>query len=136
VAEGRRILEEEVDEAVKAGFLQKTAMGGPDGLALIDAAKVRKYIRDGLELDEALVKVDEERQKQQALEAQGAPVPPGGEIPAEVAGAGAMPGIGGPLEGVGAGVLPPGVPAAGGIEGPPDPLSRFQALTSAMSAGG
>lgn len=129
-SEARRILEEQLDEALRTGILQRTVQGGPDGIAIVDAAKIRAAIRAGKTIDEAVLEVDEARRKEQAgqsPEEQGPGEPPA--LPPGAPGPEQMPGLAGPEEGV-------GVPAPGGIQPPPAPLERFRQLAGALSAGG
>lgn len=106
----REILEEELDDAQLVA-LKQTAIQGQ--LPPQIAASIRKHVREGMQLDEAIMAAHEEEQKRQATVA-----PPAG--PDQIAAPEAMPGLGAPGTGqppnpAGPGA-PPGLDEAQGLK--------------------
>jgi hypothetical protein len=128
--EARRILEEDTTEAMKVMLLQKAATGGPDGIVLEDMAKIRGLLRQGKELDEAILVVNQERSEKQAAVAQ---------QPELMATPEMQPGMAGPDQGTGPPTLDPNAqhsPEAPGmgIEGPTNDQDRLRQLANALRA--
>lgn len=127
--EEMRILEEDLDEALKISILQRASTpDAPGAIIPADMAKIRKHVRDGMKLDEAVLAVDKARQAEQAAAANQTlqPTP-------EEPGIG-QPGLAGPAE-MGAEPPMPVPPEQGpgtGISGPSGDLNNFRLLTGAL----
>lgn len=129
--EERQITEEVLEDAIQMAAMQ--AVGGGQ-MALTDLVAIRKMVREGKSLDEAMLKVQEEAQARQAQQVQ---VP---EDPGLAAAPEAMPGINAPGSGGAAGEMPPGAggpggPGAGG-QPPMDPAAFLQQMAGQMGGGG
>lgn len=108
----REILEEELDDAMLVALKQSAVQGQQNPL---DVAVMRKAIRAGKPLDEAMIEAHNAAQARQAAQ----PAPPG---PGEIAPPEAQPGI-----------VPAGIPAAAGPGAPPG-LDEAQGLKRLIGA--
>ncbi len=133
--EGRLVVEEKLDEALAVSILQRASTpDSPGSIPPEDVAAIRDWVRKGQPLDQAVLKVNEARQKLQAAQqATMAGGPP--EVAGELEPHQMQPGMGGPsemgLEG-GPGVMQPAEAPGFGIEGPSADLDRFRMLSNAM----
>lgn len=120
-AQDQEIMSEAVDDAISMSMIQLVASGQ---FAVTDLAKVRKLVREGKLIEDAIDQVQQEAQRRQATAAE-VPVEEGMVAPPE-----AMPGINAPEAG-GQVALPPPPAEPQGMRG------QFDALTAAlMSQGG
>jgi len=99
-AEGRRVDEEQLEDAVMAGIQQQAATGA---MPIVYIAKIEKYRKDGFDIFEAIQKADEEIREEQAREA---PEPGEGQMMAPEA----APGLAGPPGMMGGPPAPEGAP--------------------------
>ena len=97
-AEERLVHDEDFDEALRQSILQKLLTGE---LPLVASALIKKYVADGLDIFDAVVKADEEMRARQATQA---PEPPPGMAAAPET----MPGMAAPPEQMMAMQAPPG----------------------------
>lgn len=140
--ERQQIIEESLDEALMVSILQRSAAPDvPGAIVPEDAAKIRRKIREGKTLDQAVLEVNEERQRMQAQQAEAMAQGPGQEMmPPEMM----QPGMAGPNEGAspglglagGPGVMGPTENPGFGIEGPSNDLDRFRMLSNALRSPG
>jgi hypothetical protein len=117
-AEGRRVDEEQLEEAVMAA-IQQQALSGQ--LPVVYVSKIEKHRKKGLDIFEAIEKADNEIREEQAAIA---PAPEEGMAmaPEQVAGLAAGP----------EGMAPQGAPPAGGQEFSPEAAAQ---LMGALQAG-
>ena len=95
-AEGRRVDEEQLEEAVMAGIQEQAVTGQ---LPIIYIAKIERFRKKGFDIFESIQKADEEIRQEQAAEA---PLPEEGQMMSpEMA-----PGLAGPPQAMG-GAAPP-----------------------------
>lgn len=138
--ERRRIVEENLDEALMVSILQRSAQpDSPGAIVPEDAAKIRHLVREGYTLDAAVLEASKSRQAIQAQQAQmmqGGPTD--GSAPMDP---NAMqPGLAGPNEGAspgqglagGPGVMSPDQAPGFGVEGPGPDMDRLRMLTNAL----
>tara|TARA_B110001454_G_C12663485_1_gene410508 strand:+ start:97 stop:771 length:675 start_codon:yes stop_codon:yes gene_type:complete len=112
-AEGRRVDEEQLEDAVMAGIQQQAAQGT---MPILYVATIEKYRKDGHDIFESIRRADEEIREQQAQEI---PEPGAGQMMAPEA----APGLAGG---------PPGPP---GAPGPPGQEPGIAEMKAALLAG-
>ena len=117
-AEGRRVDEEQLEEAVMAGIQQQAATGA---LPIVYVAKIEKHRKKGFDIFESVQKADEEIREEQAA---AAPLPEEGQMMAPEE---AM-GLAGPPQ-----AMPPGAPE--GPEAQVSPQAAVQQMQQALLAG-
>jgi hypothetical protein len=121
-AEEKLVQDEDFDEALRQSILQKLLTGE---MPLVVSALIKKYVADGLDIFDAVVKADEEVRARQASQA---PEPP----PGMAASPEAMPGMAAPpqqMMAMQSGPTPE-------TQGPQAPRERVAQLLQALSAGG
>lgn len=116
-AEGRRVDEEALEEAVLAGIQQQTAGGG---LPIVYVAKIEKHRKNGLDIFEAIQAADEEIRKEQAA---AAPPPDEGQVMA-------------PEEALGLAGPPQAVPPGPEAQQQVDPAQALAEMQQALAARG
>jgi hypothetical protein len=120
-AEGRRVDEEQLEEAVLAGIQQQTATGA---LPIVYVAKIERFRKKGFDIFESIQKADEEVRKEQAA---AAPPPEEGQMMAPEE---AM-GLSGPPQ-----AMAPGPPEGQGAQAQVSPQAAVQQMQQALLAGG
>jgi len=121
-AEEKLVQDEDFDEALRQSILQKLLTGE---MPLVVSALIKKYVAEGLDIFDAVVKADEEVRARQATQA---PEPP----PGMAASPETMPGMAAPPQEMMAMQGAPG-PAQGQA---PDRRAQMAQLLQAMSQGG
>lgn len=121
-AEERLVHDEDFDEALRQSILQKLLTGE---LPLVASALIKKYVADGLDIFDAVVKADEEMRARQATQA---PEPPPGMAAAPET----MPGMAAPPEQMMAMQAPPG---QAGPAMAPDRRAQMAQILQAMGQG-
>jgi hypothetical protein len=121
-AEERLVQDEDFDEALRQSILQKLLTGE---LPLVASALIKKYVADGLDIFDAVVKADEEMRARQATQA---PEPPPGMAAAPET----MPGMAAPPEQMMAMQAPPG---QAGPAMAPDRRAQMAQILQAMGQG-
>lgn len=121
-AEEKLVQDEDFDEALRQSILQKLLTGE---MPLVVSALIKKYVAEGLDIFDAVVKADEEVRARQATQA---PEPP----PGMAASPETMPGMAAPPQQM---MAMQGAPTPE-AQGPQAPRERVAQLLQALSAGG
>ena len=120
-AEGRRVDEEQLEEAVMVAIQQQAVQGA---LPVIYISKIEKYRKKGLDIFEAIEKADEDIREMQAAQA---PPPDAGQAIS-------------PEEAMGLAGPPQAIPPEAMAEGPPPqqvaPQQAMAEMQAALAAGG
>ena len=122
-AEEKLVQDEDFDEALRQSILQKLLTGE---MPLVASALIKKYVADGLDIFDAVVKADEEMRARQATQA---PEPP----PGMAASPETMPGMAAPPQQM---MAMQGAPAQAGPQEAQDPRARVAQIMQALAARG